>query len=132
MTFVDFEPTLLGVFLLVAVTWIVLSAYGVPLRWAPGLAILRGAVQLAAISVILSGVITSPVFVGLALVVMFVVAAVTASRRLGWTWKTLLRVGGSMSLGVVVSAGTIFGTGAVELAPPLRVGNRGASSSATP
>ncbi|WP_315973389.1 ABC transporter permease [Paenarthrobacter sp. JL.01a] len=115
MTIVDFGPTIVGVLLLVATTWIVLSAYGVPRRWSPGLAILRGAVQLAAISIILSGVINSPVFVALALLVMFAVAASTATRRLGWSWQNLRRVAGSMALGVLLSMGIIFATGAVEL-----------------
>jgi putative ABC transport system permease protein len=81
------------------------------------LAILRGAVQLAAISVILSGVITNSTFVALALLVMFSVAGITAARRLGWNWRNLRRVGASMSLGIGVSMGIIFASGAIELTP---------------
>ena len=117
MTIATLGFTILGIALLVVVTWCVLRAYGVPHLWAPGLAILRGAVQLAAISVILSGVITNPFLVALALLVMFSVATMTAARRLGWSWSTFGRVGGSMAVGVLVTMGIIFVTGAVELTP---------------
>ncbi|YCH07788.1 ABC transporter permease [Arthrobacter sp. alpha11c] len=110
-------PTLLGVVILVALTAAVLTAYKVPHRWAPASAILRGTVQLAAISVILSGVISSPAFVALALLIMFAVAATTAARRIGWSLKTLGLVGGSMGLGIAVTLSIIFATGAVELTP---------------
>ena len=78
-------PTLVGVFALVVLTTVVLSMARVPHRWAPALAILRGAAQLAAISLVLTGVISNPVWVALALVVMFGVAAATATRRFGWS-----------------------------------------------
>ncbi len=84
-----FLPTLLCIGLLMAVTVALLAAFRIPHRAAPALAILRGAVQLAVISLILGQVITSPVWVGAALLVMFFVAAVTAARRLGWTWGRL-------------------------------------------
>ncbi|GAT86279.1 hypothetical protein CVCC1112_939 [Paenarthrobacter nicotinovorans] len=112
-----FGPTLLGVVLLVALTAVVLTVYRVPYRWAPALAIPRGTVQLMVISVILSGVISSPSFVAAALLVMFAVAAMTATRRMGWSWKNLGLVGGSMGLGVAVTLSIIFATGAVELTP---------------
>ncbi len=61
----ELAPTLLGVALLALLATAVLGVYRVPHRWAPLLAILRGAAQLAVISVVLSGVITSPVWVAL-------------------------------------------------------------------
>ena len=57
----ELAPTLLGVALLALLATAVLAAYRVPHRWAPLLAILRGAAQLAVISVVLAGVITNPV-----------------------------------------------------------------------
>ena len=81
----DLLSTLLGVGLLMLVTVGLLAVFRIPHRTAPALAILRGAVQLAVISLILGTVITSPVWVGAALLVMFSVAAVTAARRLGWS-----------------------------------------------
>lgn len=110
-----FVPTLVGVGLLVIISIAVLWAFRAPHRFAPALAILRGTIQLAILSVILSGVITNPWWVALALVVMFVVAAVTATRRLGFSWGRFALVSASMGLGIVVTAVIVFGTGAIEL-----------------
>jgi putative ABC transport system permease protein len=113
----DFVPTLLGVGLLMVLTVAVLSAFRAPHSIAPALAILRGAAQLAVISVILGGVITSGAWVAVALLVMFSVAAVTASRRLGWSWDRLGVVGGSMALGITATLVIVFGTGAIAFTP---------------
>jgi putative ABC transport system permease protein len=110
-------PTLLAIGLLIAVTLLVLTAAGAPARFAPGLAVLRGAVQLAAISLILSGVITSPLWVGVALLVMFTVAVGTATRRLGWSGPTLALVALAMATGIAVTLAIVFGTGAIDLSP---------------
>src|SRR6478736_3235820 len=113
----DLLPTLLGVGLLMLVTVVLLAVFRIPHRTAPALAILRGAAQLAVISLVLGSVITSPVWVGAALVVMFSVAAVTAARRLEWTWGSLAAVGGSMAAGILVTLAIVFGTGAIALTP---------------
>jgi putative ABC transport system permease protein len=110
-------PTLLGLGLLMAITFVVLYASRTPAPVAPALAILRGAVQLAAISLILSGVITDPFLVGVALLVMFTVAAFTATRRLGWTAQALALVAGAMAAGIVTVLTVVFVTGAIEFAP---------------
>jgi putative ABC transport system permease protein len=115
--FPDLVPTLLCVGLLMAVTVGLLAAFRVPQRMAPALAILRGAAQLAVISLILGRVITSPLWVGAALLVMFAVAAVTAARRLGWAWRHLAVVGGSMAGGIVLTLAVDFGTGAIAFTP---------------
>ena len=98
-------------------TTVVLWVFRAPHRWSPALAILRGAAQLAAISLILSRVITSAAWVTLALLVMFSVAAVTAARRLHWSWGHLGLVSGAMSAGVLATLGIVFATGAIELSP---------------
>lgn len=49
---IEFLPTLLGVGLLMILTVAVLSAFRVPRSPAPALAILRGAAQLAVISLV--------------------------------------------------------------------------------
>ncbi|AXJ11005.1 ABC transporter permease [Arthrobacter sp. PM3] len=113
----DLMPTLLCVGLLLVVTVGLLSAVRTPHSEAPALAILRGAGQLAVISLVLSGIITSPVWVGAALLGMFAVAAVTAARRLGWSWTRLGVVGGAMAAGVVVTLVIDFGTGAIAFTP---------------
>lgn len=103
-----------GVALLVAVATAVLWVAHVPRRWAPAWAVLRGAVQLGAISLVLRGVIGEPRWVALAVGVMFTVAVTTVARRLGFSWSRLFLVAAAMAAGVVVALGTVFATGAVE------------------
>ncbi|PVZ59606.1 ABC transporter permease [Arthrobacter sp. H-02-3] len=110
-------PTLLCVGLLMVVTVGLLVASRIPHSAAPAVAILRGAAQLAVISLILGGIITSPVWVGAALLVMFTVAAVTAARRLGWSWSRVGVVGGAMAAGILVTLAIDFGTGAIAFTP---------------
>ncbi len=113
----DLAATLIGVGLLLALTLGVLALYRVPRRFAPAWAILRGTVQLAAISLILSGIITNPLWVAVALLVMFTVAAATAGRRLGKDWQSFGQVSAAMATGVLVTLTIVFATGAVELTP---------------
>ena len=107
--------TLLGVGILVLVTTAVLWAYQAPQRFAPALAVLRGTLQLAAISFVLGHVIQAPMWVAAALTVMFGVAAVTATRRLAWSARKFALVGGAMASGIGVSLTIVFATGALEL-----------------
>ncbi|MDR6972257.1 ABC transporter permease [Leifsonia shinshuensis] len=109
----ELAPTLLGVAVLALVAVGVLAAYRVPHRWAPALAILRGAAQLAIISVILAGVITNPLWVALALLVMFSVAAGTATHRVGWSRGHAAMMATAMASGVIVSFSVVFLTGAI-------------------
>lgn len=51
-------PSLVGVGLLMLVATAALLAYRVPGSWAPAAAILRGTIQLALISLLLTGIIT--------------------------------------------------------------------------
>ncbi|MCJ1716038.1 ABC transporter permease [Curtobacterium sp. VKM Ac-2922] len=109
--------TLLGVAVLVALATAVLLVTKADAPWAPALAILRGTAQLAAISLVLAGVITSPPLIALALTVMFTVAVLTSSRRLGSVRQMVVPVAVSMGVGVLVSGVVVFGTGAIELSP---------------
>jgi putative ABC transport system permease protein len=106
-------PTLLGVAVLALVTLGVLAWTGAPERFGPLLAILRGAAQLAVISVILAGVIKDARWVAAALLVMFGVATATATRRLGWSGHHLLLVAGAMAAGILVTLAVVFATGAI-------------------
>lgn len=110
----ELAPTILGVAVLALLAVGVLALYRVPHRWAPALAILRGAAQLAVISVVLAGVITNPWWVALALLIMFSVAAGTATHRIGWTRDHLLMMAVAMATGVVVSFSVVFTTGAID------------------
>lgn len=109
--------TLLGVLLLTALATGVLLATRASVPWAPARAIARGVLQLAAISVVLAGVIRSPLLIGLALGVMFTVAVLTSARRLGGVRTMALPVAVSMATGILVTGVVVFGTGAVELSP---------------
>jgi len=99
--------------LTVAVLW----AARAPHLFAPALAIVRGTVQLAAISLVLSSVITSAAWVAVALLVMFSVAASTAARRLTWSWGRFGVVSGAMSAGIGVTLAIVFMTGAIAFTP---------------
>ncbi|WP_070377464.1 ABC transporter permease [Rhodococcus sp. WMMA185] len=110
----EFLPSIVGVTVLVAITTAVLWGFRTPHYFAPALAVLRGALQLALISIILSGVITDPLWVALALFVMFSVAALTAAGRIGWSpWHVEL-VFTAMALGIAVTLTVTFLTGAIE------------------
>ncbi|MBC7594843.1 MAG: ABC transporter permease [Kineosporiaceae bacterium] len=113
----DLLSTLLGVGLLAALTVGVLWSVGAPHQFAPSLAILRGAAQLALISVVLGGVIANPVWVGVALCVMFSVATITSARRLGGGVRRVLIVGAAMASGVGATLAVVFISGAIEATP---------------
>lgn len=109
--------TLLGVGLLVAVVTVLLVVTRADAPWSPALAIVRGAAQLAAISLVLTGVIRSPLLIAAALAVMFSVAVWTAARRLGPLRQTAWPVGASMAAGILLAGAVVFVTGAIELSP---------------
>jgi putative ABC transport system permease protein len=113
-TIAALAPTLLGVAVLALVTLAVLAWTGAPERFGPLLAILRGAAQLAVISLILTGVIRDPRWVAAALLVMFGVATATATRRLGWSARHLLLVAGAMAAGIVLTLAVVFATGSIQ------------------
>jgi len=110
-------PTLLGVVALMVVASLVLRGYRTRHPFAPPLALLRGALQLAAISVILTGIINDPLWVGVGLLVMFAAAVATVTRRIGMSPHHLLWVATAMGLGVAVTLGIVFATGAIEFSP---------------
>ena len=110
-------PTVVAVAILMALTVAVLRGARTPSYLAPALAILRGAAQLALISLVLGGIITDPLWVAMALLVMFTVAAVTANRRLTWSWPRFPVVAGTMAVGITVTLAVVFGTGAIEFTP---------------
>lgn len=109
--------TLVGVAVLVAIATAALLLARAPSPWAPALAVLRGSVQLAVLSIVLSGVIRDPVWIGVALAVMFGVATTTAARRLGTLRTRLLPVATSMVIGIGAALTVVFVTGAIEFTP---------------
>jgi Uncharacterised protein family (UPF0014) len=111
----DLLPSLVGVGVLAAVTTVVLAAFRVPGLWSPLLAIVRGAVQLAVISVLLTGLITDARLIALTLVAMFVIAASVATGRIGWSRRHAAMMTTSIVSGVVFATTIVFATGALEL-----------------
>lgn len=103
--------------MLAIITVAVLLAMRAPHPVAPVLAVLRGLVQLAILSVILTGVITDARWVAVALVVMLVVAVGVAARRIGWSWRALGIMAVSVTTGAGVALVVAFGSGALELTP---------------
>jgi putative ABC transport system permease protein len=110
-------PTFVALAILVALTVAVLWGSRTPSFLAPAVAILRGAAQLALISLVLGGIINDPLWVAVALLVMFTVAVVTATRRLTWSWRRFTAVAATMALGILVTLAVVFGTGAIEFTP---------------
>lgn len=108
-------PSLLGVVVLAAVTTGVLAAFRIPHIWSPAGAIVRGAVQLAIISVILTGVISSAMWISVALVAMFTVASWVAAGRIGRSPRSLGIMATAIGAGVTVAFTTVFASGALEL-----------------
>jgi putative ABC transport system permease protein len=113
----ELTRTLVGVAILVGLTTTVLWLYRVPRRWAPALAILRGAIQLALLSIVLTGIISSPLWVGVALIVMFGVAVATATSRVGWSVTNAAIMGAAMAAGILIAMSVVFASGAIEFSP---------------
>ena len=109
--------TVIGVSALVAITPNARWLYGVKQWYAGALAILRAAVQLAALSLVLSIVIEDLLWVWLALGVMLLAAILTAGRRLHADWRMLLTIAGVMASSAAVTLAVIFVSGAVQLTP---------------
>jgi putative ABC transport system permease protein len=113
----ELAPTLLGVALLCAISVAVLALAGVRERFGPTLAVLRAALQLAVISLILTGVITHPLWVGIALLVMLSVAVGTSTRRLGWSRQHLGAVAAAIAIGSLVALAAVFASDALAPTP---------------
>lgn len=109
--------TVVAVVVLGVITTTVLLGSRVRASWAPVLAVLRAAAQLAVIGLILGGIIADPLWVGVAVSVMFVVAVLTVAGRLGWKPREVAVIAASMALGLAVELLVIFLTGAIEFAP---------------
>jgi putative ABC transport system permease protein len=95
---------LIGVAVLLGITYTALRLGQIKLGWAPLVAVLRGGVQLAVVGLALRGVLTAPPTVAAALVVMLATACWTASRRLqalgnvGWIVVRCCTAGAAASL----------------------------------
>lgn len=113
----DWVRFAIAVLLLVAIGLAVLSAFGTPRRFDPLLAVLRGALQLALLSLILGGIIQNRSLVILAVGVMATAAVLVGARRLGGG----ARAHAGAAAGIVAGCGTamlvVFGSGALDPTP---------------
>jgi putative ABC transport system permease protein len=114
MWLTDLLPTVIGLAVLALVATLTLWGYRSPRPFEGALAVLRGALQLAVISVILTGVIGDARWVALALLVMFVAAVFTSGRRLGGGFERHLQVAGAMGSGIAAALLIVFITGSIE------------------
>ncbi|HEV7743286.1 MAG TPA: ABC transporter permease [Pseudolysinimonas sp.] len=109
--------TLVAVLALAGIATVVLAAVRVPQPWAVPAAVLRAALQLAALSLILAGVLRDGLWVGVGLVVMFIAAAGTAAfrARVAFRGATLLAL--SMVAGPLVAGSIVFLSGSLSFEP---------------
>jgi putative ABC transport system permease protein len=102
---------LIGVVVLLGVTYATLRIAGVRLGRAPLVAIVRGSLQLAAVGLILRGVLTDPPTVVLALAVMLATATWTAGGRLKDLDGARRAAVISCTSGAAVALGVVFALG---------------------
>jgi UDP-glucose/iron transport system permease protein len=107
----------IGVLALLAIAVLVLRAGRVRIGWAPVVAVLRGAVQLAAVGLLLRGVLAAGWAVGLALAVMLSTAVTTATRRLRGFERPAPAVLLSCAAGAALTLGTVFALAVLPFQP---------------
>ncbi len=110
-------PTAIALLLLALVASLGLRGYGIPHPRAVVFALARAVLQLAALSLILTGIIQNPVWVGVGLVVMFVAAVGTAAGRGRGGVRSIIPLTVSMLAGPLTVMAIVFGTGAIEFSP---------------
>lgn len=107
----------LATLLLAGVSALVLVAGGIRGWWSPTVAVARAGVQIAALSLVLGGIIGDPVWVGVGLFVMFAVAVAVSTRRAGEPLAASWRAAVALGVGVGVASGIVFLTGSVAFTP---------------
>lgn len=106
--------TAVALLLLAAIATIGLTGFRIAQPRAALLALARAVLQLGALSLVLTGILKDPLWVGIGLTVMFVAAVGTAVRR---SRSALIPLAASMLLGPLVVMATVFATGAIEFSP---------------
>lgn len=110
-------PTAIAVLLLAGIATAGLVVSGIPRPWAAVGAIGRAIVQLAALSLVLAGILQDPLWVGVGLAVMFAAAVFTAARRARASRHDLLPLAVAMLVGPIAVMTVVFATGAIEFSP---------------
>jgi len=109
--------TLVAVVLLVAVTTAIVFGLKLEHPWLQPWAILRAIVQLGLLSLILLGVIASPVWVGVFLAAMVLAAAWTVYTRLKVARSTLPFLVVTVAVSAALPVAIVFAAGAVDFTP---------------
>lgn len=109
--------TAAAIILLAAIAFTGLRLFRIAAPWEAALAIGRAALQLAALSIVLAGLIQDLRWVAAGLVIMLVAAILTAWRRGREHAARLGPLAAAITAGPVVAMLVVFGTGAVELTP---------------
>lgn len=117
MDLAQWLPTAIAVLVLAGIATIGLGLDRIPKPFAVLGAIGRAILQLAALSLVLSGILHDPVWVAVALGVMFVAAVFTASRRARASLRQTAALGVAMIAGPLVVGVIVFATGALEFSP---------------
>ncbi len=106
--------TAVALLLLAAIATIGLTGFRIAQPRAALLALGRAVLQLGALSLVLTGILKDPLWVGVGLAVMFVAAVGTAARR---SRSPCLPLAASMLLGPLIAMTIVFLTGAIEFSP---------------
>lgn len=106
--------TAVALLLLAAIATIGLTGFRIAQPRAALLALGRAVLQLGALSLVLTGILKDPLWVGVGLAVMFVAAVGTAARR---SRSPRLPLAASMLLGPLIAMTIVFLTGAIEFSP---------------
>ncbi|MEO5534214.1 MAG: ABC transporter permease [Pseudolysinimonas sp.] len=113
----DWIPTAIALVVLVAIGTAALTLGRIRSPWMFAAAMARAVVQLAALSLVLTGIIQSPLWVGVGLGVMFIAAVGTAAGRSRAGWRGLPRLAAAMVAGPLLVGVIAFGFGAIEFSP---------------
>ena len=106
--------TAVALVLLASIASVGLGVFHIPEPRAAAFALVRAALQLGVLSVILTGIVSDPLWVGVGLFVMYAAAVATATRRVGGSVSALAL---SMALGPLTVMAIVFVTGAIEFSP---------------
>lgn len=109
--------TAIAVIVLAGIATAVLGGMRVTQPWSVAAALARATVQLAALSLVLAGIIRDPLWVSIGLTVMLVAAIATAARRARVTRGKLGPLAFSMFLGPLTVMAVVFASGAIEFSP---------------
>jgi len=109
--------TLIAVASLTALTLVIVLMLRLEHPWLQPWAVARAALQLGVLTVILRGVISSTLWVGLFLLVMVCAATWVVFRRLRVPRRYLPVLAGTVLVGAAVPTAVVFVSGAVEFSP---------------